>query len=155
MFTFLAISAMIVAGACNNNDEPAERQGRTIAPDHTVTIYDGEQEVASVNVALAVTEDQRNAGLMDVHDMPFDTGMLFLFDDEQPRSFWMANTPLSLDIIFLNSQSEIVRIQANTTPYSDRQVSSGVPARYVLEVNAGFSREYDIREGMRIEWTES
>ncbi|MEX0679981.1 MAG: DUF192 domain-containing protein [Balneolales bacterium] len=115
-------------------------------------IYEGDREAARVDVALAQTEEERNSGLMGVDAMPFNTGMLFLFDGEKPRSFWMVNTPLSLDILFINSNREIIRIRNNTTPYSDREITSEGPAQYVLEVNAGFTREYDIREGMRITW---
>lgn len=140
--------------SCGDSEEASPHQGRSIDPEHTVVIYDGEQEITRVQVALARTESERNTGLMDVQEMPFDTGMLFLFDDEQERSFWMVNTPLSLDIIFLNSNREIVRIQTHTTPYSDRQVTSDVPAQYVLEVNAGFAREFDLHEGMHLEWDE-
>jgi len=145
-FLFLSLAS------CNDSGDDPVRQGRSISPDHTVTIYDGDNSVTEVHVAIADSESERNEGLMDVHEMAFDTGMLFLFDDEQPRSFWMANTPLSLDIIFMNANREIIRIRTNTTPYSERQVTSEVPAQFVLEVNAGFVREYDLREGMRMEW---
>jgi hypothetical protein len=62
----------------------------------------------------------------------------------------MANTPLSLDIIFANSDFEIVRIHRNTQPYSSRSIESGRPAKYVVEVNAGYAVNHDIREGMTI-----
>ncbi len=136
----------------NDRVEPKQQKGRQIEPEEQVIIYDSDQEIARVDVALARTESERNTGLMNVYEMPFDTGMLFIFDDEQPRSFWMVNTPISLDILFLNRHREIVRIRTNTTPFSERQVTSELPAQYVLEVNAGFCREHDIREGMRMDW---
>lgn len=108
--------------------------------------------MAEVHIALAQTETERNTGLMDVQQMPFDAGMLFIFDDESPRSFWMANTPLSLDILFADRQRRIVRIHTRTIPYSDRQIRSEYPAMYTLEVNAGFVNEHDIREGMYLNW---
>lgn len=126
--------------------------GRTVEPTHMVEIRNEQQDriVASVRVALAQTELDRNTGLMDVREMPFDTGMYFLFDDERPRSFWMANTPLPLDILFVNSDQRIVRIHTRTVPFSERRIPSGHPAKYTLEVNAGFVSEYDIREGMYV-----
>lgn len=147
-------SIMLVSG-CNGSDEhiaKRERQGRVIDPQTTLAVLDQGQEVTRVRVALAQTEAERNTGLMDVHTMDADAGMLFLFDDEQPRSFWMVNTPLSLDIIFANSDREIVRIRQNTTPFSDRRITSEVPAKYVLEVHAGYAREHDLREGMILQW---
>ncbi|MBP3193159.1 DUF192 domain-containing protein [Natronogracilivirga saccharolytica] len=143
--------------SCGNDDSPerirdTESNGRTIDPTHTVEILteDRQETVAEVNVALAQTENERNRGLMEVQEMDFDTGMYFIFEDERERSFWMVNTPLSLDIIYMDSNDRIVRIHTNTTPYSDRQIPSESPAQYVLEVNAGFVREYDIREGMHV-----
>lgn len=141
--------------SCGNNDTPereTERSSRTITPTHTVGILseDRQERVAEVNVALAQTESERNMGLMEVYDMPFDTGMYFIFDDERERSFWMVNTPLPLDILYMDSNDQIIRIHTNTTPYSDRQIRSGSPAQYVLEVNAGFVSEHDIREGMYV-----
>lgn len=149
------LTATILAAGCNGSGEQIpkrERQGRVIDPQTTLLVLDQGHEVARLRVALAQTEAERNTGLMDVQSMDADAGMLFLFDDEQPRSFWMVNTPLSLDIIFANSDREIVRIRRNTTPYSDRRITSEVPARYVLEVHAGYAREHDLREGMTLQW---
>ncbi len=87
---------------------------------------------------------------MNVEELPDNSGMLFIFDNDQSRSFWMANTPLPLDIIFVNSEFEIVRIHRNTQPYSQESIQSEAPARFVVEVNAGYTLEHDIREGMSI-----
>ena len=156
LFTLaLLLTATILAVGCDGSGEQIpkrERQGRVIDPQTTLMVLDQGREVVRVRVALAQTEAERNTGLMDVHSMDADAGMLFLFDDEQPRSFWMVNTPLSLDIIFANADREIVRIRQNTTPYSDRRITSDVPARYVLEVHAGFARDHDLREGMTLMW---
>jgi len=76
--------------------------------------------------------------------------MLFIFDDEELRSFWMANTPIPLDIIFADASGRIVRIQRNTRPYSHESIQSEYPATYVVEVNAGYTLRHDIKEGMYI-----
>jgi uncharacterized membrane protein (UPF0127 family) len=78
--------------------------------------------------------------------------MIFLFENNRPRSFWMANTPLSLDILFVNSDLEIVRIHRNTTPFSQESIESERPAKYVVEVNAGYTLRHDITEGHRIDF---
>ena len=77
-------------------------------------------------------------------------GMLFIFDEERPLSFWMANTPLSLDIMYVNSDSTIVRIYSNTTPFSEATLPSDAPAIYVVETNAGYAVANGITEGMKI-----
>ena len=110
---------------------------------------DGEA-VSTVRVALADEPEERNQGLMDVNEMPRDAGMLFIFPDEAPRSFYMANTPLPLDIIFVNADSTIVRIHNNTTPFNSEQLPSEKPAKFVVETNGGYCVSNDIQEGMRI-----
>jgi uncharacterized membrane protein (UPF0127 family) len=100
-------------------------------------------------ITAAVADDQasRTEGLMNVRSMPEDAGMIFIFEENQPRSFWMASTPLSLDLIFANSDFEIVRIHRNASPYSQDSIQSGQPAKYVVEVNAGYTLQHDINEG--------
>ena len=138
---------------CGNGERSAPESSRTIELTDSVDFLDRDGEVIStVRVAIADTENKRNLGLMNVHDLPEDGGMLFLFDDEEERSFWMANTPLPLDIIYVNRNKEIVKIYHRTNPYSERLLPSGEPAQYVVEVNGGYAREHDIREGMRIDF---
>jgi uncharacterized protein len=126
-------------------------EGRTLEYPVTLSFLTTEGDtVSTIQAALADDDQSRSTGLMDVFDLPENRGMLFIFDDEEPRSFWMANTPLALDIIFANADKEIVRIQQNTRPYSDRNVVSEYPAMYVVETNAGYTLRYDIIEGMKI-----
>jgi uncharacterized membrane protein (UPF0127 family) len=87
---------------------------------------------------------------MDVSDLPQSKGMLFIFEENEPRSFWMANTPLPLDIIFVNEDGEIVRIHHSTQPFAEENYTSGQPAKYVIEVNAGYCVSHDIQEGMKV-----
>lgn len=87
---------------------------------------------------------------MDVNSLPQDRGMLFIFEEQQPLSFWMANTPLPLDIFFVNKDMEIVRIHRNTQPFSEENFTSDAPAIYAVETNGGFAVAHDIREGMKI-----
>ena len=82
--------------------------------------------------------------------MENDQCMLFLMPTEEPQSFWMLNTYIPLDIIFANQSMEIVKIQANRQPQSLQSIPSERPAKYVVEVNAGFCAENGIVEGDRI-----
>lgn len=141
--------------ACGEEAEQAteerERPTRTLEFTSSVEFLNSAGELISeVEVAVADDDQSRSEGLMDVHDLPGNSGMLFIFDDEEPRSFWMANTPLSLDIIYINSEYEIVRIHRNTPPYSNENIQSGEPAKYVVEVNAGYTMRHDIVEGTTI-----
>lgn len=77
--------------------------------------------------------------------------MLFVFGDSAPRSFWMKNTALPLDIIFIDDNGTVVNVAATTTPYSETPIPSAGPARYVLEVNAGFAAAHGIGPGAKVE----
>jgi uncharacterized protein len=111
------------------------------------------RESASISVEIAETEEQRTQGLMGRTRMDERQGMLFIFPDEEYRSFWMVNTPLSLDIIYVNSDRKIVTIRRNTVPFSEESIPSSAPARFVIEVNAGFCDRNGIVEGGTVFWT--
>lgn len=108
--------------------------------------------LAKLDIEFAVTEEDIRQGLMWRREMAADQGMLFLMAGEEPRSFWMKNTYIPLDIIFVGSDKRIVSIQPNTTPMSEAQVLSNVPAAYVLEVNAGYADRYGLAVGDVLEW---
>ncbi|WP_082837195.1 DUF192 domain-containing protein [Labrenzia sp. OB1] len=98
-------------------------------------------------VEVAANDRERARGLMFREEMAADHGMLFIFEGEGDRYFWMKNTPLPLDIIYISAESRIVSIAADTTPFSEAVVPSGAPARYVLELNAGTSARLGIEPG--------
>lgn len=102
---------------------------------------------ASFRVEVADTPGKRSWGLMYRNKMGTDEGMLFVFPDERDQSFWMKNTPLSLDIIFMDTRGRVVGIIHDTVPFSTRSVGIGVPSRYVLEVRAGLARRNGIVVG--------
>jgi uncharacterized membrane protein (UPF0127 family) len=101
-------------------------------------------------VELAANNEERARGLMFRKELPEGRGMLFDFQQEQPVSFWMHNTYISLDMIFIGGDGRIVRIAENTEPLSDRLVPSGAPVRAVLEVIAGTARKLGIAPGDRV-----
>jgi uncharacterized protein len=104
----------------------------------------------SLDIEIADNDEERMRGLMDRQNLPDNAAMLFIFPNEEPRSFWMKNTYISLDIIYINSRKEIVSIQKYTQPKSTYSIPSEKPAMYVLEVNAGFTDNYGINPGDKI-----
>jgi len=80
-----------------------------------------------------------------------DAGMLFVFPEMRMLAFWMKNTPLPLDIIYIDAEGRVVSVAESTTPYSEKSLPSAGPAQYVLEVNAGFAKEHGIGPGTRVE----
>jgi uncharacterized membrane protein (UPF0127 family) len=156
MIKYLLLASSILLLSCNGESDTQTEIQETRQLSYTATVTFIEQsneDVISVRAAVADDDNSRSEGLMNVHNLPDDAGMIFIFDDEAPRSFWMANTPISLDILFVNSEMEIVRIHRNTPPYSHENIVSEAPAKYVVEVNAGFTLNHDIREGMKISYT--
>src|SRR5580698_4488448 len=101
-------------------------------------------------VELAVTDEERQRGLMFRRSLPESEGMLFDFKADQPISMWMRNTYVSLDMIFIRGDGRILRIAENTQTESDRIIPSGGPVRAVLEVVAGTAKKFGIGPGDRV-----
>ncbi len=114
----------------------------------------GKGSLAKLRVEIAQDPEKRQQGLMGRTKIGEFEGMLFIFENDDERSFWMANTPVSLDIIFVNSKKEVVSIQKNAQPYSEESLPSFKPAMYVVEVNAGFCERHGVSEGTEISWQE-
>jgi hypothetical protein len=110
----------------------------------------GKSGVHVFSVELAVTEEQREHGLMFRRSLPEGHGMLFKFEPDQNVTMWMHNTYISLDMIFIRSDGRILRIAESTTPESDRIISSGGPVRGVLEVIAGTARKLGLAPGDKV-----
>ena len=120
------------------------------APD---TAVQHELQVAgsAVRVELALDQQQRDLGLMHRTHLEADAGMLFVFKDDQPRSFWMRNTLIPLDIIFLDADGTVQNITLGEPMVEVPTLNSLRPARLVLELNAGWSAEHGLLPGQRIE----
>ncbi len=106
--------------------------------------------VHAFSVELATTEAERERGLMFRKELPEGHGMLFDFHQEQPVSFWMHNTYIPLDMIFIRGDGRILRIAENAQPMSDRLIPSGGPVRAVLEVIGGTAGRLGIAPGDRV-----
>lgn len=108
--------------------------------------------IQTIDIEIADDEYKTQTGLMYRSSMEKNQGMLFIFPDSQLRSFYMRNTQIPLDIIYIGSNKQIVSFQKNTTPFDPTSLPSGVPAQYVLEINAGLSDLWNLEMGDRIEW---
>ncbi len=104
----------------------------------------------SFDVEVVREESARNRGLMFRQSMPAGDGMLFDYDPPQEIAFWMKNTYIPLDILFIGADGRIITIAAKTTPLSLERIPSGGPARAVLEINGGLSGKLGIGVGDRV-----
>ena len=107
----------------------------------------GGDTVQHLELEIADDDYQRETGLMYRSSMEPDQGMLFIFENEQPRGFYMKNTHIPLDLIFLNSQNKIVSIAKDAQPESLETIPSNAPAQYVLEINGGLSDQWNLAVG--------
>jgi len=112
---------------------------------------DGKQ-IKKIDIEIADSERKRAQGLMYRKTMDESAGMLFVFTISEPQSFWMKNTIMSLDIMFVNENKEIVKIHKSTTPFSEKSLPSEKKSMYVVEVVAGFSDKYGVSEGDKIDF---
>lgn len=151
----LALTALALAPGCKSG-EAGDTAAVQAAARTTVTIESsGAKHVFKVELARTADEQQR--GLMYRTDIPADGGMLFApypAGGGAPReaSFWMKNTPTSLDIIFIRADGTIAHIAENTVPLSEDQVRSGEPVAAVLEILGGKAAELGISPGDKVSW---
>lgn len=101
------------------------------------------------SIEIADDETERERGLMFRRTMPDDRGMLFVFEAARPVGFWMKNTPMPLDMVFIRSDGTIASIQ-QAKPFSEAVVSTPAPIRFVLELKAGTAAKRGLKEGNRL-----
>jgi uncharacterized membrane protein (UPF0127 family) len=123
---------------------PSQAAGRT-----TIEIVSS-TGVHAFSVQLATNDAERERGLMFVKSLPEGQGMLFDFKRDQPVSFWMRNTYIPLDMIFIAGNGRIMHIAENAKPLSDDLIPSQYPVRAVLEVIGGTAEKLGLKPGDRV-----
>jgi len=127
---------------------PADPTGR---PDlRTAKVSFPDTKAPDVMVEVADTDATRARGLMYRKSMPENQGMIFVFDRRSDHSFWMRNTCIPLDMLFIDTDGTIVGIEENTTTLSDQNFQVGCPSTFVLEVNAGWTRRHGVVAGQKV-----
>lgn len=148
----LALSMLILSGCKsggNDNSSFSQPLEPKFVKEGSLTLIDKEtqESIRQINIEIADDPESIEIGLMYRRKMSDSQGMLFIFPSSEPRSFWMRNTYISLDLIFIDSEQRIVNIQKNAPPMSDKSQPSTAPAQYVLEVIGGFSDKYGLEAG--------
>lgn len=143
--SFAVLAAAVLLCSCSGEaDQPQEGLPRT-----QITI-DGARGPLTFDVDLATTDASRTKGLMFRRHLNKHEGMLFEFDREDFRAFWMKNTMIPLDIIFVRADGTISNIAEETIPYSETPVPSSEPAKAVLEIAGGEARAQGVAPGQKI-----
>jgi len=150
---FIFCLAVLTGSAHGFSDVQTSARSGSVRPDGKLDFVglDG-SKVVTIVIEIAETAEAHRIGLMGRSSLRMTDGMLFIFEQAQVRYFWMKNTPASLDMIFVDPEKRIIHIVESTLPMSQQTYSSQFPAKYVVEVPAGFVKFFKIKTGMHIQW---
>jgi uncharacterized membrane protein (UPF0127 family) len=151
----LAAALLAACGAAPSNQAgPPPARTAPSGLDLVALTVQGHGRSHVFTVEIARTASQQETGLMNRRSLAPDAGMLFPFDPPRPASFWMRNTLIPLDMIFIRPDGSIARIAANAVPMSETPVAVDAPMTAVLEINGGRAAQLGIREGDRVAWAD-
>ncbi len=152
VIVLIAVAAFFIVNNFINNNEP-EVKYYTFKKEGELTFTDslGNAKI-KIDLEIADNEYERQLGLMNRKSMEENQGMLFIFQYERMQSFWMRNTLIPLDILFINKDKEIITIHKNTKTLSAQSYPSTSPALYVVELVGGFTDKYNIVTGDKTFW---
>src|SRR5690348_4402283 len=145
-FPWLLSAALAAALACSGCVPRAAVAAAPVAASDPTVSLQGHR----FTIEIADTTAEREHGLMDRTSMPADHGMLFVFPNAEPRTFWMKDTLIPLDMLFFDNAKRLVRILQDVPPCRADPCptyASTAPARYVLELNAGTAAKLGLRNG--------
>lgn len=150
------VMSVALSCTCDNDNKTIDPVVTTYEPkfreDGLLWFLDesGKDTIVRITVEVAKTDEEIQYGMMYRKSMDENRGMLFLMKHERPQSFWMKNTFIPLDIIYINAQYRIVSIQKDAQPLSETSLPSFEPALYVVEVNAGFCDRHNVKVGDKV-----
>lgn len=153
-FLFLGCSFFILNLVSCKEDKKVIKQTEIVfKKDGELTIFKiSDSTTIKLDIEIADTEFDEQTGLMYRDFMEKNQAMLFVFKEESERYFYMKNTKIPLDIIYLDANKTIVSFQKNTKPFDESALPSNAPAKYVLEVNAGLADSWSLAVGDSINY---
>ncbi|MDT0684768.1 DUF192 domain-containing protein [Autumnicola psychrophila] len=149
-FLIFFFFGILFTGCKSDSEQPESIETEPIVFTKEAELYLIKPEgdtIQKIDIELADDDYERETGLMYRESMEEHQGMLFVYDIESPRIFYMKNTYFPLDLIFYNSDSTAVSFQENAQPLNEDHLRSGEAAQYVLEINAGLVERWNIEEG--------
>ena len=155
IFFFLVFASFIVITGCKkkSNTESIKTESISFTKEGELQIFKKDSLARTLNVEFAETDYEVQTGLMYRSSMKDDQSMLFIFPDVAMHSFYMKNTEFPLDILFIDENQKIASFQKNAQPLNESSLSSKVPVKYVLEINAGLANQWNLMEGDSISFT--
>jgi uncharacterized membrane protein (UPF0127 family) len=147
----LALALLAACSPARQSATPANRSDET-APVTLPLVIHSARGAHRFDVEVARTPDQQAQGLMFRKSLPDDGGMLFPMDPPRTASFWMKDTLIPLDMLFIHTDGSIAFLKAQAQPYDRTPVSAGVPVAAVLELRGGRAADLGIAQGDRVSW---
>ncbi len=137
-FLLFTTLSLLIYMSCKDNKKVITQTEVTFTKEGELTIFkSADSSKISLDIEIADTDFDIQTGLMYRNQMEKNQGMLFIFDDERERFFYMKNTKIPLDLIYIDADTNIVSFQKNAKPFDESSLPSNGPAKYVLEINAG------------------
>lgn len=141
-------AALLIAATCTHDKSGEKGASIKTQPEQTsAVLLRARGRTIRVKVEVVRTPETRARGLMYRRELAADAGMLFIFERQETQSFWMKNTYLPLDMIFIDDERRVVGVVHDAEPLTTTSRSVDEPSRYVLEVNAGFARRHGVATG--------
>ena len=153
-YIFLFALTLLAFSSCKKDKKVIKQTEVTFKKEGELTILKSDSTKVLLDIEIADTDYDIQTGLMYRNAMENNQGMLFVFDDYTERYFYMKNTRIPLDLIFINDTYKIVSFQKNAKPFNESSLPSNAPAKYVLEVNAGLVNKWGITIGETINYTQ-
>ena len=143
----LIVFFVFIVTSCKDEKKAIKQTEVAFTKEGELTIFKSTDSTKiSLDIEIADTDFDIQTGLMYRNQMETHQGMLFVFDDEKERFFYMKNTKIPLDLIYINADTSIVSFQKNAKPFDESSLPSNGPAKYVLEVNAGLVDLWNLSE---------
>lgn len=149
IFCFSVTLVALTATSCKEEPKKTKQAEVAFKKEGELQLYKKATDSALVklDIEIADNEFETQTGLMYRESMKANRGMLFVFPNEEPRSFFMKNTRIALDIIYLDANKTVVSFQENAQPFNEGSLPSEGAAKYVLEVNAGLVSTWQLEAG--------
>lgn len=146
---FTTLFFVLFMSSCKEDKKVIKQTEVTFTKEGELTIFKSTSDstLVKLDIEIADTDYEIQTGLMYRDSMETNQGMLFVFNDVRERSFYMKNTRISLDLIFIDENKAIVSFQKNAKPMNENSLPSNAPAKYVLEVNAGMVDTWKLSVG--------
>ncbi|MFD2727206.1 DUF192 domain-containing protein [Hyunsoonleella rubra] len=140
--------------SCKQEKPKVQQTEVSFKKEGELQIFSSENDSLKIklDIEIADTDFDIQTGMMYRKSMKSNHGMLFIFEDERERFFYMKNTRIPLDIIYIDAKKSIVSFQKNAKPFDESSLPSEVPAKYVLEINAGLAEQWELKVGDSLLW---